>query len=280
MDSPSVRERRLARELRVLREAVPLHGKDAAAQLGWSPSKVSRVETGRTGVSDADLERLLALYRVPQEQATYLRALAPSVRPRGWWDAYADTLSSGYASLIRMESGSRSLRTYCAVVPHALLQTPDYAREVIRTTWRRPAAREVERRVQVCRRRQEVLDPERAEPLRLDVVLDEAVLLRQVPADVLRGQVAHLLEVAQWPHVRLQVLPFSAGLPPVTAGSFSVLESLAAPGPDVVYLENKTRIFFIESEAEVHGYAQELDLLRSRALPTDESLALLRRHAA
>ncbi len=290
-DSPSVRERRVARELRLLRAGVQMNGKDVADRLGWSASKVSRIETSRIGVSEGDLERLLQLYRVPQEQAAQLRALAPSVRPRGWWDAYADTLSSGYAGLIKMESGSGALSCYCAIVPHALLQTPDYAREVIRTTWRQPAATEVERRVQVCRRRQEVLDPDIArpsgagQPLRLSAVIDEAVLRRSVGRDsaggdgpasaVLRGQLEHLATVAAWPHVSIRVLPFSAGLPPVTAGSFSVLESLATKAPDVVYLENKTRIFFIESEAEVHGYAREFALLGTLALGEPESLELI-----
>src|SRR3954454_21368535 len=127
-ESPSVRERRLAAELRLLRAAVPLHGKEVADRLGWSASKVSRIETGRIGIAAADLDRLLALYRVPDDRAAYLRRLAPSVRPRGWWDAYADTLSAGYANLIRMESGSRALRCFAAVVPHALLQSPDYVR--------------------------------------------------------------------------------------------------------------------------------------------------------
>ena len=278
MDSPSVRERRLAGELRLLREAAQLHGNQAAVALGWSASKVSRIETGRTGVSGPDLERLLALYDAPAEQGARLRALAPSVRPRGWWDAYADTLSSGYASLIRMEAGSRSLRTYSAVVPHALLQTPQFARQVITTTWRQPSGPEVERRVQVCRRRQEVLD--RDEPLRLHAVVDEAVLRRRPGDEVMRGQVAHLLASAERPHVTLQVLPFAAGLPPVTAGSFSVLEPQAAPGPDVVYLENKTRIFVLDGEEEVHGYARELDLLEEQALPPEESADWLRALAA
>src|SRR3954462_3133550 len=125
IDSPSVRERRLAQELRLLRELGQLHGKDVAERLGWAASKVSRIETGRIGISSDDLDRLLALYDVPDDHAHYLRLLAPSARPRGWWDAYADTLSAGYANLIRLESGSRALRCYGAVVPHALLQTPD-----------------------------------------------------------------------------------------------------------------------------------------------------------
>ena len=280
MESPSARERRLARELKLWRGAAQLHGKDVAARLGWSASKVSRIESSSTGISEPDLERLLELYEVPPERAATLRALAPSVRPRGWWDAYADTLSSGYASLIRMEAGSRALQCYCAVVPHALLQTPDYLREVIQTTWQQPPQTEVDRRVQVCRRRQDLLDPQRKAPLRLSAVVDEVVLRRRPagPAGeaVLRGQLEHLAEVATWPHVTLQVLPFSAGLPPVTAGSFSVLESAATGAADVVYLENKTRIFVLEKEAEVHGYTREFTLLTELALSPDDSLELVR----
>src|SRR4051794_37260650 len=145
-DTPSVRERRLAQELRLLRTAAGMHGKDVAAVLGWSPSKVSRIENGRSGIGEEDLERLLQLYRVPERQAGYLRRLAPSVRPRGWWDAYAETLSAGYANLIRLESGSQALYCYGALVPHALLQTADYAREVILSTWEQPSPTEVERR--------------------------------------------------------------------------------------------------------------------------------------
>lgn len=282
-DSPSVRERRLAQEMRLLREAAELHGKDVAERLGWSPSKVSRIETGRIGISAADLERLVELYRVPEAQARSLRRLAPSARPRGWWDAYADTVSAGYADLIRLESGSQALRCYAALVPHALLLTPDYVREVVLSTWERPTPAEVERRLQICRRRQEVLDPAPAgRSLRLAAVVDESVLRRWVvPGDperdrrIRRGQLEHLLAASARPNVTVQVLPFTAGLPPVSAGSFSVLESLATGAPDVVYLENKTRVFFLDSEAEVHRYGRAFDLISDTALDPAASRRLI-----
>src|SRR3954469_6327753 len=285
MDTPSVRERRLAHELRLLRTAAQLHGKDVAASLGWSPSKVSRIENGRSGIGEDDLERLVELYRVPEQQAGYLRRLAPSARPRGWWDAYAETLSAGYANLVRLEAGSQALRCYGALVPHALLQTPDYAREVITSSWEPPSPAEVERRVQVCRRRQDVLDTGRADGgLRLRAVVDESVLRRSVvPGDrdrdtaVRRGQLERLARVAARPNVTLQVLPFTAGLPPVTSGSFSVLDSPASGAPDVVYLENKTRIFFIDAEAEVHRYTRAFDLISEMALTPEASLELVGR---
>jgi transcriptional regulator with XRE-family HTH domain len=287
VDSPSVRERRLARELRLLRAAAPLHGKDVAERLGWSPSKVSRIETGRIGISTDDLDRLLELYAVPEEQAAFLRRLAPSARPRGWWDAYADTLSAGYANLIRLEAGSGALRCYGALVPHALLQTPEYARQVILSTWERPSPAEIDRRVQICRRRQDLLDATTAESsLQFWAVLDESVLRRAAYApgqdpggSAMRGQLDRLAAVAEQPNVTIQVLPFDAGLPPVTAGSFSVLESRATGTPDVVYLENKTRVFFLDAEAEVHRYSSAFQLLSTMALDPEDSVALIRRVA-
>ncbi len=282
-DTPSARERRLARELRQLRELTQLHGKDVAEQLSWSAAKVSRIETGRTGISTDDLERLLELYRVPDPQATYLRRLAPSARPKGWWDAYADTLSSGYANLIRLEAGSQALRCYAALVPHALLQSPDYDRQIILATWEKLAQAEVDRRVQACHRRQDVLDAgPHGRPLHLSAVIDESVLHRRVlaaddeqDAAIRRGQLEHLIAAAARPNVNIQVLPFAAGLPPVTAGSFSILDSLATGAPDVVYLENKTRVFFIDAETEVHRYTQAFDYLSTQALTPQASIDLI-----
>lgn len=288
VDSPSARERRLARELRGLRTTGPLLGKDVAARLGWSPSKVSRIETGRIGISADDLERLLELYDVGVAQADFLRRLAPAARHRGWWDAYAETLSAGYANLIRLEAGSRALRCYGALVPHALLQSPEYVRQVILSTWERPSQVEIDRRMQVCMRRQAVLDATSPDgPLQLHAVLDEAILRRTAAATgqdggnaVLRGQLARLADAAARPNVTLQVLPFAAGLPPVTAGSFSVLEARATGAPDVVYLENKTRVFYLDTEAEVHRYEQAFDHLSGMALDPPESVELIRRTAA
>jgi transcriptional regulator with XRE-family HTH domain len=287
-DTPSARERQLARELRRLRATVGLNGSDVAERLGWSASKVSRIETSRTGVSSHDLDRLLELYQVGDDRARYLRKLAPSARSKGWWDAYADELSSGYATLIRLESGSRALQCYCALVPHALLQRLDYARHVILSGTDRPPPTEVDRRIQICRRRQELLTRSAGgDPLQLSAVIDEAVLRRQVKNPdstvdtvVMRSQFEWLADVAGWPNVTIQVLPFTAGLPPVTAGSFSILESLATEAPDVVYLENKTRIFFMDSEAEVHRYTQQFEQLTAMALGPDESLDFIKQSIA
>ena len=293
-DPPSVRERRLAAELRRARQAAQLNGREVAGATGWSTSKISRIENGRIGIGRDDLDRLLELYDVPPDAAAQLRRLAPDGRAHGWWEAYADSLSTGYATLLRLESGSIALRAYCALIPHPLLMTPDFIRQVVLATWQRPSAAEVQRRVQVCRRRQSVLDrvagPGGVAPLELSVVLDEAVLHRSAtaaggpdgaddervdPTLVRQAQLRHLLAAARRPSVEIRGLPFTAGIPPVSAGSFSILESAATGAPDVVYLENKTRISFVDGEVEVDRYARDHRLLTELALSPADSADLL-----
>ena len=279
-----MRERRLARELRDARLGAGLAGVEVATTLGWSASKISRIETGRIGIGPADLDLLMELYQLPAEQAEYFRRLAPAARTRGWWDAYADSLSAGYAGLLRLESGSQALRSYCAVVPHPLVMTPEYIRQVVLATWQTPSAQELSRRVRVCLRRQTVLGgPEAPAGLAFSAVIDETVLRRAaVPTGspggdtVLAGQLDHLVAVAGRPNVTIRVLPYSAGIPPVSAGSFSILESRATGAADVVYLENKTRIFFVDAEAEVDRYERDFELLTEMALSPVESLDFIR----
>ena len=114
-------------------------------------------------------------------------------------------------------------------------------------------------------------------------MIDESVLRRRPggPDDgdgraVMRGQLERLLAVGEQPNVTIRVLPFDAGLPPVTSGSFAVLGSPVRPGPDVVYLENKTRIFFLDGDDEVQRYARAHDFIGDMALTRDESRDVLR----
>lgn len=285
-DPPSVRERQLANELRLLRQTVGLTGKDVAERLGWSTSKVSRIETGRIGIGQHDLESLFTLYDAPEDKAESLRRLAASARQQGWWDAYANSLSSGYSSLIKLEAGSAELRCYCALVPHTLLQTPEYSRNVIQSTLQAPAPTEVDRRLDIARRRQSVLRRENP-PMRLSAVIDEAAFRRSIRThdgridnSATRAQFKRLADLSTRPNINIQVLLFRSGIPPVTSGSFSILESMATSAPDVVYLENKTRFFFIDSEREVHQYVQEFELLSSMALDVEASRAFIERAAS
>ena len=272
--APSVRGRQLAAELRRLRDAATLTGEEAAAQLGWSPSKISRIETGQTAPSPADLRRVLDLYEVTGTQRGRLELLGQSAGQRGWWDAYADTLGPEYTALIALEAEAESVRWYSPMLVPGLLQTERYAREVIRSGLLIAPPGEVERRVQVKMNRQRVLA--RDTPLLLDVVLDEAAILRPVgDAAVMREQLAHLARIAGQPGVNLQMLPLAAGPHPATTGEFTILGFPELIAPDVVYLENMTSDLYVEREADVYRYAMAFDRLRAIALGPDDSAALI-----
>lgn len=271
--SPTVRRRRLAAELRRLRERAGLTGEEVAEQLGWSGSKVSRIELYRTGVKAADLIRLLQLYGVSPDHQAELLALAREPRRKGWWEAYSDALPEEYAAYIVLEAEAVTMECWSPQLVHGLFQTADYARAVIDahmdSTVSLPPGK-IRQRVATRLERQQVLsrgDP----PLELAVVLDQSVLLRQVgePA-VMREQLEHLLEVSERPNVTLSVLPL-AGSHPIGTGGFAILHFSPVPGigqsSDVVYVEQLSRTaLYVEDEDEVHEYRQAFRRLEGRSL--------------
>ena len=269
-----MRARQLAAELRRLRDAATLTGEEAAGRLGWSPSKISRIETGQTAPSPADLRRVLDLYEVVGTQRERLELLGLSAGQRGWWDAYADTLGPEYTALIALEAEAESVRWYSPMLVPGLLQTEQYAREVIRSGLLIAPPGEIERRVQVKMSRQRVLT--RENPLQLAVVIDEAAILRMVGGpQVMREQLAHLAAMAARPNVSVQVLPLAAGAHPATTGEFTILGFPQLIAPDVVFLENMTSDLYVEHEAEVYRYGMAFDRLRALALPPHESAAFI-----
>lgn len=260
------------------RRAARLTGEEVGERLGWSAAKVSRIETARIAVTPSDLARLLDVYEVSGQRRERLTALSRSAGERGWWDAYADTLGPEYAALIALEAQAEQVRWYAPQIVPGLLQTEQYAREIIRSTLLITPPGEIERRVQVRMTRQRILDKD--DPLRLSVVLDEAALSRQVGgADVMRDQLQHLAEAAARPNIELQVLTNSAGAHPATTGEFTILALPELTAPDVVYLENMTSNVYVEQEAEVFRYNLAFEGLRSLALEPDESRKMITRLA-
>lgn len=272
---PSIRARWLAAELRRLREAAMLTGEEAAIRLGWSASKISRIETTRTAVTPVDLQKLLDLYQVAGPLRDRLTELRRTASQRGWWEAYAETLGAGYSSFLALEAEAESERFYAQAIVPGLLQTEAYAEEIIRCGLLAPPPGEIARRVRVRMTRQQVLT--KSNPLELTVVLDESVLRHQVggPA-VMKKQLSHLVEMADRPNIALQVLPFSTGAHIAMTGAFTLLRFPGAVAASyVVYLENMTRELFIESEAEAYQYDLAFENLCEIALEPVDSIDLI-----
>lgn len=267
--SPTVRRRRLAAELRRLRERAQLTMEEVGEQIGWSATKISRIETSRVGVVPKDVGSLLDLYRVDGSRREELLKLARDARKRGWWQAYSD-LSSDYTSYISLEAETTSMRSFGTVLLPGLVQTEDYARAVIRAGLILAPPGEVERRIEVRMARQSLLT--QTNPLRLWTILDEAAVCRTIGGStVMRAQLKRLLELAELPNVTIQVLPFTAGAHSGTSGAFEILEFPEPADPDVVFLENLTDSLYVEREADVYRYTVAFDHLRAKALDPDDS---------
>ncbi|GAA1854891.1 helix-turn-helix domain-containing protein [Actinomadura bangladeshensis] len=280
---PTIRERKLAAELRRLRERSTMRLDQVAAELQvqcegrWSAPKLSRIETAAQGIKTSDVNQLCDLYGVSAEKREALLALTRTARQRGWWDAYADTIHTDYAAYIELEAEAKSLRCYDALVLNGLLETEEYAHEIIRVGLMQfaPLA-EVDRRVEVRRTRQAVLTQRQPEPLRLWTIIDEAALHRTVgDRAIMRRQYDHLLALSEQPNIMLQVLPFAAGAPPSPTGSFVYMDFAERHIPDVVYLDGLTSALYIEDDSQVHTYSLAFNQLAMSALGVDESLDMI-----
>jgi transcriptional regulator with XRE-family HTH domain len=269
--SPTVRQRRLAAELRRLREAAGLQMERVAAALGWSVSKVSRIETGQIGVRPRDVGALLALYGVDGGRRDYLVRLAQEARQKSWWhQEYRDLPSM---ALVGFESEAASLRVYDTLIP-GLLQTADYAQAVLRAVRVEFTAEDVRRRVKLRMARQAVLRKDHAPALW--VVLDEVAVRRQIGGwSVMKEQLDHLCQIATLPNVTLQVLPFASGEHAGLDGGFAILGFSQPSDPDVVYVENLASDLYLEDPEDVERYCLAFDHLRATALRPSDSMAFL-----
>jgi transcriptional regulator with XRE-family HTH domain len=272
--SPTVRRRRLALELRRLREAARLTCEEVADHLECSASKISRVETGRVSVSPRDVRDMLELYGVAPAQRESLVQLARDSRQKGWWHAYSDTMQPQFVTYVGLESAAAEIRIYEVSLIPELLQSEDYARAVIRSGMMNSPAEDVERRVALRMARQPAIT--RDDPPKVWAVLDEAALRRRVGgAGLMRLQLEHLLAQATLPNVAVQVIPFGGGAHPAMGRPFIILVFPERVDTDVVYLEDLTSALYLEDVADVDRYNVFFNHLRASALSFDDSSALI-----
>lgn len=268
---PTVRRRRLAGELRRLREAADLTIDDVGEKLECSASKISRIETGHVGVTPRDARDLLKFYGVSGEDQEALVQLAREARKRSWWHAYNEVFTGAFVGL---EADASSLCAFQALLVPGLSQTQRYARAVIRAM--RPGAdeSEIERRVAGRMARQHLLtDPN---PPEYWAIMDEAVLHRTVGGvDVMIEQLERLRGLAELPHVNFQIVPFGGGAHPGMEGPFLILGFPEQADSDVVYVDGTSSGVYLEMPDDVRRYSLMFDHLRAAALKPDDSLELI-----
>ena len=275
--SPTVRRRRLAAELRAIRESRGKSGDAVAAALKWSPSKISRYERARTGLRPSEVERLLDYYKITGPHRELLLALAEDAAQKGWWEEFGDSLSEDYQQFIGLEHEATSIAIWHVDVVAGLLQTEAYARHIISSYSKvEPVAPGmIGRLVRVRMRRQEVLD---RDGFQLSVVLDESVLRRRIgDASVMYEQLQRLARDADRPNVTLRVLPLDAQHS-VSVESFVIFGfgvDSEAMLQDVVSTEQLVSGFTLEGERETYLHRIALQMLSDASLDPAASKTLI-----
>jgi transcriptional regulator with XRE-family HTH domain len=265
----------LGSQLRRYRDAAGVSPEQAAYEIRASRSKISRLEHGRVGFKSRDVADLLTLYGVQDEQVrARMLSFAEQANTPGWWSKYDDVLPDWFEAYLGLEVAASVIRTFELQFVHGLFQTEAYARAVTTLGNKTAPAEEIDRRVSVRLKRQDLLSS--SEPPQVWSVMDEAVLRRPVGGrTVMRAQLAHLVEVASLPQITVQVVPFARGGHAAAGGSFTILRFAEPDVADIVYIEQLTSALYLDSREDVDHYLEVMNELSTEALTPARSAALL-----
>jgi len=277
--NPTAVRRELGQRLRALRQRTELTVAQAADQVGISPSKVTKIELAQLAVTRDDVLKMLAAYGEadPEQQALLLSMVRDGNR-KEWWEGHR-ALRPKFASYLGLESVATTLQAYDTHLVHGLLQTPDYARALIRAVRPDLLEHEIDQLVQLRIRRQEILTREDPPPLTLWSVMDEAVLRRQVGGrETMHAQLQHLITAAAQPAVNLLVMPDALGAHPGLNGPMAILQFETGTRP-VVYVEAQAGNLYMEKDDDLRRCQQTMNHILAAAPGPEPSLALIRQVA-
>jgi transcriptional regulator with XRE-family HTH domain len=275
--SPTVPRLILGSQLRRFREGAGVTPEAAAYRIRASRSKISRMEKGRVGFKERDVEDLLTLYGVTDsETRSSVLSLVGLAGGAGWWTGYDGVLPDWFEPYLGLESEASLIRCFELQFVPGLFQTGDYARAVALLGPAAMPGETTDRRVALRLKRQDLLT--RPDPPRIWAVLDEGVLRRPIGGrSVMSAQFARLAEIADLPNVTLQVVPFGRGGHAAAGGSFSMLRFDEADVPDMVYLEQLASAVYLDKREDIDLYAGVMDLLGVKALTPSQTRGFLAR---
>ncbi len=267
----TVRSRELGEGLRRAMERAGLTGRQAAQQLGLSPSWLSRLLTGKRNATPVQVAGFLALCRVTGVERDRLLALCDEQHIPGWFQQHGSRLPQQLVTYIDHETKAIAISDFQAIGVPGLLQTGHYARAVLRRSGNVPGE-EVDDRVAARLARQNLFS--RDYPPRLTFYLHEFVLRLPVGGPVVMSdQLHHLLRMSMLPCVTLRVVPAALGAHAALAGPFILMEF--ADFRPVVYLESTTASLFLELPVEIEAYQTILAALAQTALDKGQSRELI-----
>ena len=277
---PVVQSALLRGELVRLRRESGLTQEQVAATLEWSPSKLIRVEGGRSSITKVDVDALLTKYGVTSESTRErLQLLNRGARERGWWDKYRDDVSPTYLNYVGFEAGAAFVRQFESGFLPGLLQTAEYAEAV---TVNSVDAVRVAAIVGLRLQRQSELAQRDPRP-RQYYVVDEAVIRRHVgiakdPA-IMPNQLREIADNAEQDDlVTVRVIPFEAGAHRGLSGPFTLLEFDGGLS-DLLYIDAGRGEFASMVQGDdprIAEYRDDFELLLEDALSAEKSVDLIR----
>ena len=268
---PTVPRMLVGIQLHRFREAAGITPDQAAYEIRASRSKISRMENGLVRFKERDVTDLLTLYGITDEKTrSGLVTLTRQANTAGWWSRYGDIMADWFQAYLGLETAASVIRTFELQFVHGLFQTEDYARAVTMLGHTTAPAEEIDRRVSLRLKRQDLLTG--PAPPQVWSVLDEGALRRPVggPA-VMRAQLERLVEMSKLRHVTIQVVPFSRGGHAAAGGSFTVLRFSEPEVPDVVYIEQLTSALYLDKHEDVEHYLEVMNHLSTEALTPAQS---------
>lgn len=280
--TPVIQQRKLRAELRRIREEAGRTQKSVAESLGWSTSKVIRIETGAVHVSTSDVMALLHFYGIGDQVLTNELLAITRSKEQAWWDEFRSDYDQQFINFLGYEDSATRIRQFIALVVPGLLQTEEYLTALF--TSYMDESEKVERGVRVRRRRQRVLT--RDDPPQATFIIDEAALHRWVGgAEVMRRQLIHLKEMAQRPNIAIQIVRYTQGVHPGMRGSFTIFEFPSDEEDFIVNLEDphhdslirddpETSSEFVETFFALQEMASKPEELDSIIDPVIESMRL------
>ncbi|MDL4770728.1 helix-turn-helix domain-containing protein [Actinomadura xylanilytica] len=261
-----------------LRADSGLTREQVADYVGIGAVTITRIESCKTPAKPADVAMMGKLYELGEEETEALVALARQARKRGWWQQYGDAFPAWFEVYVGLEEEASKIRSWQPELVPGLLQSPGYARALILAEPEVPVEEEIERRLAVRAKRQDLLSA--VDAPQMHVVVSEGALRQKIGGpEVMREQLRRLGAACDQDSMAIQVLPFDAGAHPAMQSGFHLL-SFVEPDPTVAHIAYRTGGLYLEQPSEVDVYEDLFDRLCAKALDAEASRTLIERIAA
>jgi len=279
MISPLVRRKRLAKELREIREAAGLTHEQLAKLVGLHRLKISRLETAQVRPNVSDVMLLLDKLGVTGERWHKLIEVAADAGQHGWWSEWGDDMGERQLAYADLESGANTIREYNNYSIPGLLQSRDYnmARAVQTRDKGEKVPDDLERQVSARAARQRMLT--RPSGPRYEAILEEVVVRRPTaPPAAMAEQLRHLMKLTEVDQYTILVLPIEAGLANYWAlkAPFSLYTYEDPEDPNVVAVDLETEDRVSIERSDVERYTELYRRARDAALPEKNSMAFIK----